>query len=183
MNLFKNLSEKEEYDIELFLQKANVILNVTNSIGNIRIKEFESYVKAAHCHWISAFGQYRKIKSSIHWSLGHIIELLCKNNCQSLAEKSGNSLEAAIKNYRYITSHCARHSSFAENCADCLKVLNILSLQRVRKFNLREKTEFPLKDNEESKLIRSFFQNGNSENLIDMKWDTSSFEQTSCFSS
>ena len=107
--------------------------------------------------------------------MGHIIELLCKNNSYSLAEKSENSLEATIKMYRYITSHCARHSSFAENCDDCLKILNILSLQSIRKFNLGEKTEFPLKDDEESRLIRSFFQNGESGNLNDMKWDTSSF--------
>ena len=60
--------------------------------------------------------------------------------------------------YRYITSHCARHSSFAENCSDCLKVLNILFLHSIRKFNKREKIDFPLKDDDESKLISCFFK-------------------------
>ena len=58
LKLFKNLSEKEKSDVELFLQQANIILNVTNSIGKIKIKEFESYIKIAHCHWINAFGHF-----------------------------------------------------------------------------------------------------------------------------
>ena len=69
----------------------------------------------------------------------------------------------------------ARNSSFAENSNDCLKVLNILSLQSIRKFNSTEKVE-KVKDQFKSDLIKSFFQNGNTSSLIDMKWDTSSFE-------
>ena len=49
------------------------------------------------------------------------------------------------------------------------------SSQKLRKFNSKEKIDFPLKDNKESVLIRSFFKNGNSSNLIDMKWDTSTY--------
>ena len=109
LKLFKNLSEKEKSDIDLFLQQANVILTVTNTIGKINIKAFEDYVKKAHCLWINPFGNYRKLKSSIHWSLGHIIQLLCINDSYSLAEKSENSLEATIKMYRYITTHSSRH--------------------------------------------------------------------------
>ena len=55
--------------------------------------------------------------------------------------------------YRYITS-CARHSSFSANCDGCLKVLNISTLQSIRKFNLKEKNECPLKDDDESKLTK-----------------------------
>ena len=91
-----------------------------------------------------------------------------------MAEKSENSLEATIKAYRYITSHMAIHSSFAENSSDCLKVLNILSLQSIRKFNIAEKKI--LKDDEESKLIKSFFQDGDSSTLLDIKWKLSSFD-------
>ena len=50
----------------------------------------------------------------------------------------------------------ARNSSFAENSNDCLKVLNILSLQSIRKFNSTEKVE-KVKDQFESDLIKSFF--------------------------
>ena len=69
----------------------------------------------------------------------------------------------------------ARNSSFAENSTDCLKVLNILSLQSIRKFKPTEKVEKG-KDENESNLIKSFFQNGNASNLVDVKWNTSSFE-------
>ena len=59
----------------------------------------------------------------------------------------------------------ATNSSFAENNTDCLKVLNILSLQSIRKFNPTEK----VKDEYESNLIKSFFQNGNASSLVDIK--------------
>ena len=58
-----------------------------------------------------------------------------------LAERSANCLEAKIKTYWYINKHMARNSSFAENSTDCLKVLNILSLQSIRKFNPTEKVK------------------------------------------
>ena len=80
----------------MFLQQANVILAVTNSIGKIKIKEFDSSVRNSHIHWIQAFGKYRKLKSSIHWSLAHIIQMLCLNQGYSLAEKSENSSEATV---------------------------------------------------------------------------------------
>ena len=98
------MSSDEKSDILLFLQQANVILTVTNSIGRIKLKQFESYVTQAHIHWITAFGKYRKLKSSIHWSLGHVIELLRKNHGYNLAERSENSLEATICHYRYFTT-------------------------------------------------------------------------------
>ena len=74
----------------------------------------------------------------------------------SLAEKSKNPLEATIKTYRYLTKNMARNSSFAENSTDCLKILNILPLQSIRKFNPTEKVE-KVKDEYKSNLIKSFF--------------------------
>ena len=85
----------------------------------------------------------------------HIIELLCKNGGYSLAEKSENSLEAIICAYRYLTSHMARKTCFVDNCSDCLKILNILSLHSIRKHNKVEKTNNLMSDEEESKLIRT----------------------------
>ena len=43
-------------------------------------------------------------------------------------------------------------------------------------FKPNEMTHFPLKYDEESVLIRSYFKNGNSSNLIDLKWDASTFD-------
>ena len=59
----------------------------------------------------------------------------------------------------------SRNCSFGDNCSDCLKVLTILSLLSIRKFNKTEKTDNLMKDDEESKLIRSFFENGNRSTL------------------
>ena len=70
----------------------------------------------------------------------------------------------------------SRNCSFGDNCSDCLKVLTILSLQSIRKFNKTEKTDNLMKDDEESKLIRSFFVNGNRSTLPEMKWNAPIFD-------
>ena len=68
----------------------------------------------------------------------------------------------------------SRKSSFVDNCSDSLKVLTILSLQSIRKFNKLEKDTL-LKNDEESKQIRSFFErNGNT--VTEMKWDAPTFD-------
>ena len=73
--------------------------------------------------------------------IGKRIVYIVINLAIGLAERSANSLEAKIKIYQYINKHMARNSSFAENSTDCLKVLNILSLQSIRKFNPTEKVK------------------------------------------
>ena len=75
---------------------------VCNSIGKINVKAFDDYIKSAYFHWIKTFGKYRKLKSSIHWTLGHVIQFISMNSGYSLAEMSENSVEAIIKSYRYI---------------------------------------------------------------------------------
>ena len=52
--IFKNLTSAKKADIELFMEQANVILTVTNSLGKIKIKPFETYIKKAHVHWMNA---------------------------------------------------------------------------------------------------------------------------------
>ena len=42
------MTSAEKADIELFMEQANVILTVTNSIGKIKIKPFETYIKKTH---------------------------------------------------------------------------------------------------------------------------------------
>ena len=73
--------------------------------------------------------------------IGKRIVYIVINLAIGLAERSANSLEAKIKTYRYINKHMATNLSFAENSTDCLKVLNILSLQSIRKFNPTEKVK------------------------------------------
>ena len=57
--------------------------------------------------------------------------------------------------------------------------MNILSLPQIIKYNRQEKTENILTDDEESKLIRSFFENGDKCNLTEVKWDAPIFEWSS----
>ena len=145
-----------------------VICNVTNSIGKIKVKKLDEFVKNAYEHWITSFGKFRTLKSSLHWTLGHVTQLIAMNNGYSLAEISENSLEALIKHYRYVTKHMARQSSFVENTQDCLKTLYILSLYKMRQ---HEKiTSKALKNDEMSEKIRDFFENGNSASVNDIKW-------------
>ena len=70
----------------------------------------------------------------------------------------------------------SRNCFFVDNTSDCLKVLNILSLQSIRKFNRAEKTNILVTDDEESNLIKSFFVNENSSTLTERKWDAPVFE-------
>ena len=70
----------------------------------------------------------------------------------------------------------SRNCSFVDNTSDCMKVLNILSLKSIRKFNRAEKTNILVTDDEESNLIKSFFVNENSSTLTERKWDAPVFE-------
>ena len=54
--------------------------------------------------------------------------------------------------------------------------MNILSLPSIRKFNREEKTDNLLIDDEESMLMKSFFENGDKSSLSDMKWDAPTFD-------
>ena len=146
---FKN--EQEEYNFRQYLRMMHVILSVTNSIGIIKVKAFDRFVTQAHKHYLDSFKHFTHLKSSLHWSLGHVIEQLIKNQGWSLAEVSENSLENLIKLYRYLTQNNARQTSFADNTEDCLKIINIISSYRMRKHDKRPvKPEKALKDDPES---------------------------------
>ena len=127
ISLFYCKSEEERENLRLMLQQAYVITHVMNIIGLINISKFDSYVKSAFVHWIKSFGKWRSLKPSIHWTLGHLSQLIALNNGFSLAECSENSIEATIKKYRYLTKHLSRQTSFKDNTDDCLKVLDLLS--------------------------------------------------------
>ena len=49
----------------------------------------------------------------------------------------------------------------------------------VLQYNRQEKTENILTDDQESKLIKSFFENGDKCNLTEVKWDATIFEWSS----
>ena len=94
---------------------------------------------------------------ALRWSLAHISELLAMNNGFSLAEISENSIEAMIKQYRYLTANMSRQTSFVENAYDSLKSLYILSSSEIRKLSCGEKLRKSKNRNSETELIESFF--------------------------
>ena len=157
----------EEYNLRLFLKQANIILSVTNTIGKVKVGKFREFVKNSYIHWITAFGKWRCLKKSIHWTLAHVAELIEKNDSYSLAEISENSLEALIKRYRYVSANLARQSTFGNNCEDTLNKLYQQSLFKIRRHE-KSKDDKPLKSDVESVQIRSFFLNA--ETVSERKW-------------
>ena len=147
-------------DLRQFLQEANVICRVINRIGKINVFKLRNYLKGVYSHWVQAFGKYRSLKSSLHWMLAHLADLIGMNNGYSLAEVSENSLEASIKRYRYITQNLARQTSFQDNTEDSLKVMFILSSFKLRQFVKRDPSEHKVKDDADALIIESFFVNG-----------------------
>ena len=70
---------------------------------------------------INEFGKFVDVKSSLHWTLSHIAELICKNSSYTLADFSENSFENWILHFRKTTDHLARKSNIDDNTVDCLK--------------------------------------------------------------
>ena len=55
--------------------------------------------------------------------MGHIAELIAKNEAYTLAEYSENSFENWIQHYRYATENQARQTSMSDNNTDCLRAM------------------------------------------------------------
>ena len=95
------------------------------------------------------------IKSSLHWTLGHVAQLIAGNDGYTMAGVSENSFEKWIKSYRYITVHNARQTSMMDNNTDSLRAMFLQSRQDIRQL---DKTKKPREsDDEISKKIDSFF--------------------------
>jgi hypothetical protein len=148
-------TDQEKEDLNLMFDQARVIIAVTNKIGKINCQKFNEYVQNAYKHWITAFGKFVDIKSSIHWTMAHVSTLIARNGSYTLAEISENSIEKWIKPYRVVTDKNARQGSMQENNIDCLKYFYIQSRHDIRKFDKVKKSK---KENDDiSKLIDSFF--------------------------
>lgn len=145
------MTKKEKTDLNLLLDQARVIIGVTNKIGKIRVQAFEKYVKNAYSHWVQAFKRFVHIKSSLHWTLGHVAQLIAGNDGYTMAEVSENPYEKWIIPYRYITVNNARQTSMQ----DCLKAMYLQSRQDIRQLDKAKKPRDS--DDEISKLIDSFF--------------------------
>ena len=172
MSLFPCESDEERENLEIYLSNMNVILHVTNTIGEIKVQAFSQFVNKAHKHILEAFGHLQHVKNSVHWTLAHLCELVRLNKGYTLAEYSENSLENMIKKYRNVTQNLSRGTSFIDNTEDCLKNLFAQSLYKIRQHGkcMPKKKEEPLKNDPESILIRSFFKNIDSETGEIIKW-------------
>ena len=97
IKMFNPKNTIEETNLRKSLQMSHVILSVTNSIGKVKCNDFKDYLKKFAIHWVKAFGKWRTLKNSLHWSLAHVGQLIAENEGYSMAEYSENSLEALIK--------------------------------------------------------------------------------------
>ena len=105
---------------------------MTNRIVKIKVQEFQKYVKDSCNHWLIHFKKFVHVKSSLHWTFGHIDELIAKNNGYILAKVSENSFENWIKAYRDTTENHRRHTSIQDNNSDCLRTMWLHSKQDIR---------------------------------------------------
>ena len=84
------------------------------------------------------------IKSSLHWTLGHVAQLIAKN-----------SFENWIKAYRDTTENHARQTSMEDNNCDSLRAMWLHTRQDIRQFDKHpEKSQ---KDNPLTQTIHDFF--------------------------
>ena len=100
LSLFYCINEEEQKNLDSMLEQANVIIGVTNRIGKIKVQAFQKYVKTAYRDWLRNFKKFVHIKSSLHWTLAHVADLIAMNDGYTLAEISENSFENWIKHYR-----------------------------------------------------------------------------------
>ena len=100
LDLFYCVNDVERNNLDTLLDQASVIIGVTNRIGQVKVQEFQQYVKNAHNHWRNNFKKFVHIKNSIHWTMAHVSELITGNEGYTLAEVSENSFENWIKAYR-----------------------------------------------------------------------------------
>ena len=140
----------------MLLDQALIIVGVTNRIGKIRVQSFANYVKDAYKHWINQFGKFVHIKSSLHWTMGHIAQLIANNEAYTLAEYSENSFENWILHYRYATQNQARQTSMSDNNTDCLRAMYLPTRHEIRQYQKASHTKDE-EPNSISKKINSFF--------------------------
>ena len=79
LDLFNCINDEERSNLNKMLNQASVIIGVTNRIGKIKVQAFQKYVKNAYMHWMYNFHKFVHMKSSLHWTLGHVAELIAKN--------------------------------------------------------------------------------------------------------
>ena len=156
LSLYFTKNDKEKEDLNLLLDQALIIIGVTNRIGKIRVQSFANYVEDAYKHWINQFGKFVHIKSSLHWTMGHIAQLIANNEAYTLAEYSENSFENWILHYRYATQNQARQTSMSDNNTDCLRAMYLPTRHEIRQYQKASHT----KDEEPNRIsekINSFF--------------------------
>ena len=59
----------------------------------MHVQTYHDYVKETYEFLINQFGKFITVKSSLHWTLAHIFELIVKNGSYTLADFSENSFK------------------------------------------------------------------------------------------
>ena len=142
--------------LRMFFLEGYAIYHIMNSTGKIDVEAFSELVHESYMHWKEAF-PYQKIFNSIHWTLGHIGELTELNDGYATGEISEGALEVVHKNYRRISEHLARNTSFADNCKDSMRRLWIGSdpVTRLNKPTIKKRKNKLA--SEDAKFVAAFF--------------------------
>ena len=75
-------------------------LDALIKIGRIHVQKFADFVKDSYDLMINEFEKFVNIENSLHWSLSHVAELICKNDSYTLADYSEGWTEGQnIRNF------------------------------------------------------------------------------------
>ena len=95
------LASAKHFELNSGIFKAlKIFFEFPAKMAFLQVQEFEKYVKNAYMHWLQNFKKFVHIKSSLHLTLGHVAQLIARNEGYTLAGVSENSFENWIKAYK-----------------------------------------------------------------------------------
>ena len=164
LDMYFTINQQEKDDLALLFSELHVISSIANSNGKKIIMEtFAPFVKNTYIHVANFCKFLPHLPNSLHWCLGHIIELLEMNDSYALGETSENGLEHMQQFARRMSLRLARKDTVHHQTQDAMKRLWIMSSHVIR--NLRPKTSTSNANNNKASLmngdnmlIKSFIQ-------------------------
>ena len=92
LDMYFTINQQEKDDLALLFSELYVISNVANSNGKkVIIETFAPFVKNTYLHIATVCKFLPHLTNSLHWCLGHIVELLELNDSYALGETRAES--------------------------------------------------------------------------------------------
>ena len=87
--------------------------------------KFREYVKKAYMEWVQNFGKYTHIKSSLHWTLGHVADLSGTVRARQPVEERSKSkkIEISLSAVSTACVHTLEPKSLVRFCLVCSKLM------------------------------------------------------------